>query len=341
MDLLRSTLQPISQNLPRPVHDAAIALLGRECHQTLLVDLDLTSSGCVKLAVSKGLGVGIIAASAVVKVPQILKLVSSRSAAGVSFLSYLLETVAFVVSLAYNARQGFPFSTYGETALIAAQNVVIAVLVLALKGRASAAAAFVAGLAAALYALLFKGDAVVDLNGLKWLQAGAGVLGVASKAPQIWTVWKEGGTGQLSAFAVRFTPFLRNLRYHKKIPNQPNRPSGLQLPRRLSLPYLHHPARSRRQTHLVWLRRRLHPQRRPRRADALLLEQSDDDSIHRFEKHALDREGYVYVVVVLLLPPGKFDGESKRPVDEAERMNSLHLLVTQSGLWNFLFLSFT
>jgi len=34
------------------------------------------------------------------------------------------------------------------------------------------------------------------------LQAGAGVLSVASKLPQILTVYRQGGTGQLSAFAV-------------------------------------------------------------------------------------------------------------------------------------------
>ena len=39
------------------------------------------------------------------------------------------------------------------------------------------------------------------------LMAGAGTLGVVSKLPQIWTVWKEGGTGQLSAFAVGFPVF--------------------------------------------------------------------------------------------------------------------------------------
>jgi len=34
------------------------------------------------------------------------------------------------------------------------------------------------------------------------LQAGAGLLGVGSKLPQIWAIWSQGGTGQLSAFAV-------------------------------------------------------------------------------------------------------------------------------------------
>ncbi|MCJ1481218.1 hypothetical protein MMC06_001374 [Schaereria dolodes] len=200
MDLLRSTLQPITHNLPTPIRSAATSLLGATCYDTLILNIDPTHTACLKLAVSKSLGIGIIGASSIVKIPQILKLLNSQSAEGVSFLSYLLETSSYLVSLAYNARQGFPFSTYGETALIAAQNVVIAVLVLQFGGRSVSAGLFVAGLAAAGYAL-FDG-AVVDMGMLSYLQAGAGVLGVASKLPQILAVYQQGGTGQLSAFAV-------------------------------------------------------------------------------------------------------------------------------------------
>jgi mannose-P-dolichol utilization defect protein 1 len=57
--------------------------------------------------------------------------------------------------------------------------------------------AVLAGSAAALFA-----ESVLDMNALSYLQAGAGVLGVASKVPQILAIWQEGGTGQLSAFAV-------------------------------------------------------------------------------------------------------------------------------------------
>lgn len=200
MDALRSTLQPLTHNLPPPLRNLATSLLGPTCYKHLILDLDPTSTTCLKLALSKTLGIGIIAASSIVKIPQILKLTRSRSATGVSFLAYALETASYLISLAYNVRQGFPFSTYGETALIAAQNVVIAVLVLRFGGRSAAAAGFVAALAVAGGALF---DArVVDGRLLGVLQAGAGVLGVASKAPQIWTVWRAGGTGQLSAFAV-------------------------------------------------------------------------------------------------------------------------------------------
>ncbi|RDL38784.1 Mannose-P-dolichol utilization defect 1 protein [Venustampulla echinocandica] len=200
MDSLRDALQPITHNLPGPIRDLGVSIVGETCYKTLLLDIDLTSSECIKLAVSKGLGIGIIAASSIVKVPQILKLISSRSASGISFLSYLLETSAYIISLAYNVRQGFPFSTYGETSLIMVQNVVIAVLVLNYSGKASTAALFVAGLAASAVTLFSKD--ILDMKTLSYLQAGAGALGVASKLPQIMTVWQQGGTGQLSAFAV-------------------------------------------------------------------------------------------------------------------------------------------
>ncbi|KAI9733048.1 MAG: hypothetical protein M1834_003593 [Cirrosporium novae-zelandiae] len=204
MELLRSTLQPITHNLPLPIRDALVQLLSAPCYKTLLLDIDLinpASVPCIKLAISKALGIGIIGASSVVKIPQLLKLLSSSSSQGISFASYLLETTSYLITLAYSARSGFPFSTYGETALIAVQDVVIACLVLVYGGKGIAAtSAFVAGLAGAVYAIFNEG--VVDMGMLSYLQAGAGLLGVASKAPQIWTVWRQGGTGQLSAFAI-------------------------------------------------------------------------------------------------------------------------------------------
>lgn len=200
MESLRAVLQPITTNLPKPINDLGVALIGETCYKTLVLEVDLSNTDCIKLAVSKGLGIGIVAASSIVKVPQILKLVQSQSAAGVSFLSYLLETSAFLITLAYNFRNGFPFSTYGETALILVQNVIITVLVLNYSGRASIAALFVAALAASA-ATLFA-DGMLDMKALSYLQAGAGLLGISSKVPQIIAIWQEGGTGQLSAFAV-------------------------------------------------------------------------------------------------------------------------------------------
>jgi len=200
MDALRSTLQPITRSLPAPIRDLGLSLIGPDCYRSLILDIDFSNTQCLTLALSKTLGIATVAGSSIVKLPQILKLLQSQSAAGISFLSYALEISAMVIALAYSARSGFPFSTYGETAMIAVQNVVISLLVLQFEGRTVLAAGFLGALIAAGWAL-FNGQ-VVDMGILGYAQMGAGLLGVASKAPQIWTIWKEGGTGQLSAFAV-------------------------------------------------------------------------------------------------------------------------------------------
>ncbi|KAL4899793.1 hypothetical protein BDW74DRAFT_163004 [Aspergillus multicolor] len=202
VDPLQPYLRPVVASVPQPVHDAIVSLIGSNCHDTLVVNLDLAENPeCTSLAISKALGIGIVGASGIVKVPQILKLIRSGSSAGVSFVSYALETASLLITLSYGVRNQFPFSTYGESAFIAAQDVLVGVLVLTYAGRSAAAAAFVAVVAASIYTLLVD-TTIIDAQTMAYLQAGAGALGVASKVPQILTIWQEGGTGQLSAFAV-------------------------------------------------------------------------------------------------------------------------------------------
>lgn len=76
----------------------------------------------------------------------------------------------------------------------------IAVLILHFTGKGGYAGILIAGFAAASYAL-FSQD-VVSEKAMTVFQASTIPISLASKVPQIYTVWKEGGTGQLSAFAV-------------------------------------------------------------------------------------------------------------------------------------------
>lgn len=200
---LKPVLVPITHNLPKPLNDFAISLLGDVCHSALVLDLDVTTEPqCFSLAISKALGVAIISAASIVKVPQLIKLVRSQSAEGLSFTSYALETASFLIALAYNVRNGFPFSTYGETTFILAQDVAIATLILIYSRQTPTAIAFLVGIASAAYALLIDTSGLISDSQMATLQAGAGALGVASKLPQILTIYSQGGTGQLSAFAV-------------------------------------------------------------------------------------------------------------------------------------------
>lgn len=69
------------------------------------------------------LGLGLVAGGSIVKVPQILKIVNSKSAKGLSLSSYLLDTAGLAVTVAYNYRHAFPWSTYGENVFLVIQNV--------------------------------------------------------------------------------------------------------------------------------------------------------------------------------------------------------------------------
>ncbi|KAI5858757.1 hypothetical protein BZA05DRAFT_382349 [Tricharina praecox] len=199
--LVRPHLLPIIKALPAPIHDFGLSQLGPECYSTIVSKLDISSHPeCTQLAISKAIGVGIIGLSTVVKVPQLLKLLASGSAQGISFTSYLLETTAYIITLAYNYRSGNPFSTYGEIALLAVQNVIISMLVLHYRGKAGVAAVYAMVLATAGYALFNEG--LISKEMMVMVQTATIPLGLMSKIPQIFTIAKDKNTGQLSAFAV-------------------------------------------------------------------------------------------------------------------------------------------
>lgn len=203
---LRPYITPCAAALPPSVSLPLIQLLTPACYSSLLLKFDPASDpACVQLALSRAIGVGIIALSTIIKLPQLLKLVRSRSSRGLSFTSYLLETAAYLCTLAYNFRAGNHFSTYGEIGLIAVQNVAIAVLILQYSGKGTVAAAvFVPAVAAACYALF--NDGLIDAKTMGLLQAATIPLSLASKVPQIVAVARNKSTGQLSAFAVRPPP---------------------------------------------------------------------------------------------------------------------------------------
>ncbi|KAL8714560.1 MAG: hypothetical protein Q9220_001508 [cf. Caloplaca sp. 1 TL-2023] len=202
MDILRPYLLPLTRSLPAPLVRAGTSLLGPTCYKTLIHNLDpFSNPPCLRLLLSKTLSLGILTLSSIVKIPQIINLLHNSTASGVSFLSYLLETLSYGVTLAYSARMGFPFTSWGEMALISVQDLCVGVLCLVYGGYGGGvAAAFVAAMGVGLWVVLDGG--LVGMGTLTALQAGAGTVGVLSKGPQIWANWKRGGTGVLSAFTV-------------------------------------------------------------------------------------------------------------------------------------------
>ena len=164
------------------------SVIGATCAQRFLVEGSWMDTECLKLALSKVLGYGIIAGSMAFKVPQILKIMRAKSAFGISLASILLENVICLIFFSYNIRSGNPFSTFGDSFFVFVQNCVILLLIFLFSMRSKIPLAL-------LLIAVFSGlgtfmslYAPVDI--LAYLQASSIVLLILARIPQIWTVFK-------------------------------------------------------------------------------------------------------------------------------------------------------
>uniref|UniRef100_A0A8C5XQM0 Mannose-P-dolichol utilization defect 1 n=1 Tax=Microcebus murinus TaxID=30608 RepID=A0A8C5XQM0_MICMU len=84
-------------------------LLPEKCYDQLFVQWDLLHVPCLKILLSKGLGLGIVAGSLLVKLPQVFKILGAKSAEGLSLQSVMLELVALTGTMVYSITNNFPF----------------------------------------------------------------------------------------------------------------------------------------------------------------------------------------------------------------------------------------
>ncbi|KDQ20969.1 hypothetical protein BOTBODRAFT_101106 [Botryobasidium botryosum FD-172 SS1] len=203
-------MSAITKNLPAIIREPAVALIGKECYVSLVENLNVSDVECLKYAVSKGLGIAIVVGGSVIKIPQVLLVVRSRSARGLSFAAYVLETISYAISLFYSARNQFPFSTYGENLFLTLQNLVITFLIVLYQSPSSShqslstrqpkkptGVLFAAAAAAVAIVLTFVPARILSILQLLTLP-----LGLISKFPQITQNARAQSTGQLSGIAV-------------------------------------------------------------------------------------------------------------------------------------------
>jgi len=158
---------------------------------------------------SKGLGIGIIAGSCLVKVPQIVKLYRAQSGEGINVLGLMMELFGMVANIAYSYRNEFPFSAWGEGLFLVLQTAAVAALVLLYgtnpfpKGRSVKAEgsvvkslSFVACFSAGVTLMM---SPIVPMEMLWCCQASVVPLILVSKMIQAMSNYRQGSTGQLSA----------------------------------------------------------------------------------------------------------------------------------------------
>ncbi|KAF9653840.1 mannose-P-dolichol utilization defect 1 protein [Thelephora ganbajun] len=198
----------ITRNLPWFVKDLGVSIVGQKCYASIVEDLNFSDIECLKYSLSKGLGVGIVVGGSIMKLPQLLLILSARSARGISLTSYALETFCYLVTCAYSYRNEFPFSTYGENIFLGIQNIAVTLLIVylpssTLRRSVSSPSDLPKVLGATVaFAALIGGLVNLPKETIAFLQMTTLPLGLFSKLPQIAQNHRAKSTGQLSTFAV-------------------------------------------------------------------------------------------------------------------------------------------
>lgn len=153
---------------------------------------------CFKATLSKVLGIGLIAGSVLVKVPQILKIYNGKSGAGLSIPSVLLDLSAITIHGSYNYVKGFPFSSWGDGFMLGIQTLIVFYLILYYAKKFQEANMFLVAYAIIVFVMC----TLVPDNILWLLQACNVPILMSGKLLQAWENYKNGSTGQLSAATV-------------------------------------------------------------------------------------------------------------------------------------------
>lgn len=170
-----------------------------KCFEEVIVHHNFFHSTCLKIALSKALGYGIIAGATLVKVPQLVKLWQAQSAEGISLVSVLFELAGITATTAYSFAHRYPFSAWGEGLFLAVETALIAMFVLQFRGQAGRAWAF-ATVYVGLAAFLASGTLPMTL--LAAAQVTSVPVVIFGKLMQAWRNHKQGHSGQLSAITT-------------------------------------------------------------------------------------------------------------------------------------------
>ncbi|XP_050306998.1 mannose-P-dolichol utilization defect 1 protein homolog [Anthonomus grandis grandis] len=170
-----------------------------KCFDNYFLDFNFTDVPCFKTTLSKVLGLGLILGSILVKVPQIVKIIKSKSGEGINLFSVSLDLTAITIYMAYSFVNGFPFSSWGDTFFLAIQTVLIGSLVLYYSGKVAESILYLALYLVACFVLM---GGVTPINVLWTLTSINIIIVVMGKLLQARTNYMNGHTGQLAAITL-------------------------------------------------------------------------------------------------------------------------------------------
>lgn len=178
-----------------------ISLIGDKCYVELVENLNVKDIDCLKYSFSKVLGLGMVCGGAILKVPQIIKILMSKSTKGISVTSYFMDLIALFINISYNVRFGYPFTTWGEYPFMAVQTFIVLFLIYNYRKSRKNLILFLSPLI--LLPIIFNQN-IIPNSLLQLLQTSTIGINIASRVPQIFTNYKNGNTGELSFLTVFF-----------------------------------------------------------------------------------------------------------------------------------------
>jgi len=170
---------------------------------TGLLKGELPTMDVIALLMSRLLGSAIVLMSCIIKLPQIMAILRSKSAEGLSLASFETELIAYTLTFAYGLHFGLPFTGYGEAIIMSAQDVLLLALI---YKHAKIPMSHVA-----MYTSFYCGGLAVLLSGklgddiMRVLSGASFVTIVFARLPQIYANFSAKNTGQLSIFSYIIT----------------------------------------------------------------------------------------------------------------------------------------
>eukprot|EP00922_Rhytidocystis_sp_ex-Travisia-forbesii_P056249 GHVS01083283.1.p1 GENE.GHVS01083283.1~~GHVS01083283.1.p1 ORF type:complete len:282 (+),score=16.42 GHVS01083283.1:430-1275(+) len=190
---------------------AWMGLITHSCETTL--GRNPFDAKCSNQLLMSLLDVAIIFGATIVKLPQILKIQQAQNVAGLNESSFVIEVFAGSLFVGYNILEGYPFSTWGDVAIVVLQCIVLVLLywvyshptekdnhgnlrsVSRIQSRTTYSALWVAMMAVILSGWLPKG--ITPILGLSPVPCS-----VCARVPQILQNFRQKHTGQLSLLTL-------------------------------------------------------------------------------------------------------------------------------------------
>jgi len=140
--------------------------------------------------------------SCVRSLPQILRIARNKSAAGLSISSFVSELAAYVITTAYNYRNGYPFSTWGDVLIVSVQHGLLILMTFKYNKELPARVkAFI--LVFITFGAYFVFSNYCSMYQLALLQAfSVLLLALGGRIPQIVLNIRRGNSGELSIIST-------------------------------------------------------------------------------------------------------------------------------------------